>query len=285
MSSQSAKVTHSPPGPVIDALPYLPDHFSCSSMTCFQTCARKWFYHYVAKAPRERQAASLLFGAAIHEALAAHHNGLRALQRIHPEDLMAVFELHWITGASKAELCFSKTEPKGELFRMADALLRLVATQESDDSQVLSVEMGVRMRLQEIQVPFVGRVDLISRQDGTTWLTDAKTVRSLPSADQLTQTGAQLALYAMAVQSGTLQTKPMRAQLLLLRKLKTPRVEKAEVEIGPLQVARARRMLTDTWNLIGAAAERNSFPARPGWYCSSCPYRLRCERDTCSPAS
>ncbi|MBI3830137.1 MAG: PD-(D/E)XK nuclease family protein [Planctomycetes bacterium] len=262
-------------------IPALPDHFSFSSMQQFQMCPRKWFYGYLAKAPRERQPSALLFGASLHEALAHLHICRQKGRKADLATLESVFAAHWQKSAAEAEVCYGKTESKEELSRIARELFKLLLEAPPGQARILAVERPVRLKLPGLSVVVVGRADLILEIDGIIWLIDLKTSRNALAADQLAQGGAQLALYTAALRAeGARWLIPSRAKLLVLRKLKQPKLEAFEVNIGAASLERAKRMLSDTWRLLEAAASCGAFPTKPGWACTACPYRDRCLRDT-----
>lgn len=265
----------------VSGWPDLPDHFSFSSMQQFHGCPRKWFYSYLLKAPRERQPSTLLFGAALHEALAYLH---LSVKQGHAPDLATLdgaFRSQWSRMAVETEICYGKTETREELFRIARELLRLALEASPEKVRILAIERPVKLKLPGLTVDVVGRVDLIVEEEGVIWVVDLKTSRNTLSADQIAQGGAQLALYTAALQAeGVQELIPSRARLQVLRKIKKPKLEAVEVDIGAASLERAKRMLGDTWRLIESAASSGAFPTKPGWGCSSCPFRDRCQKDT-----
>src|SRR5579862_6762760 len=96
-------MTRAPPCAEVDGIEFsvpplelpLPRHFSYSSMTNFQGCARRWWYHYVAHAPHEHIGSSLLFGGSLHAALEQLHRAQQLNEAIDFEDIFTVFEDHW----------------------------------------------------------------------------------------------------------------------------------------------------------------------------------------------
>lgn len=259
----------------------LPDHFSFSSMQQFHSCPRKWFYSYLLKAPRERQPSTLLFGAALHEALAYLHLSVKKGRVPDLATLEGAFRSQWSRLGAETKICYGKTETREGLFRMARELLRLVLEASPEKVRILAVERQVNLKLPGFTVDIVGRVDLIIEVDGIVWVVDLKTSRNTLSADQVAQGSAQLALYTAALQAeGVQELIPSRARLQVLRKIKKPKLEAVDVDIGAASLERAKRMLGDTWRLIESAASSGAFPTRPGWACPSCPFRDRCQKDT-----
>lgn len=270
-----------PPMLMASGGPKLPDHFSFSSMQQFHSCPRKWFYSYLLKAPKERQPSTLRFGAALHEALAYLHLSMKQGHAPDLATLNGAFRSQWSRMGAETEICYGKNETREELFRIARELLELALEAPRERVRILAVERPVTLKLPGLTVDIVGRVDLIVEVEGVIWVVDLKTSRNTLSADQIAQGGAQLALYTAALQAdGVQELIPSRARLQVLRKIKKPKLEAVEVDIGAASLERAKRMLGDTWRLIESAASSGAFPTRPGWACSSCPFRDRCQKDT-----
>ena len=263
------------------ALP-LPRHFSYSSMTNFQGCARRWWYHYIAHAPHEHIGSSLLFGGSLHAALEQTHRTHQLNEIVEFESIFTVFEEHWRRASAFREVKFNKTETEAVLFDRADALLHsYVEDRLPLAGRITGTEESVRLDVPGLNVPVIGRIDLRIETDWSVVIVDAKTSKTAFNEDKLIQATSQLALYGSAFEPLGIQLgKTIRGRFVVFRKLKRPKIEVVNVDLSAADVNRTLRMLRETWSLIEAAYAAGSFPANPGWQCKQCPFRNRCQNDT-----
>lgn len=276
ISSESTEGFH----PAIE-LP-LPRHFSYSSMTNFQGCARRWWYHYIVRAPHEHIGSSLLFGGSIHAALEQVHRIHQLKETVDFESIFTVFEEHWRRASAFRVVKFNKTETEAALFDLADALLRSYIEERLPMfGRITGIEECVRLDVPGLNVPVIGRIDAQIETDVSVVIVDAKTSKTAFKDDKLMQATAQLALYGSAFDPlGRQLGKPVRGRFVVFRKLKQPRIEVVNVDLPSADVNRTLRMLRETWALIEAAYAAGSFPANPSWQCKQCPFRNRCQTET-----
>ena len=260
----------------------LPKHFSYSSMTNFQGCARRWWYHYVLRAPHEHIGSSLLFGASLHAALEEVHRTHRLKQGLELDSLFNVFEDHWRRESAFRVVKFNKSETEAGLFDLAEALLQIYIEERLPHfGPIVEIEECVRIEVPDLNVPVIGRVDARMETNNSLVITDAKTSKTAFNDDKLVQATSQLAIYGSAFESLSRQLgKVLRGRFIVFRKLKAPKIEVIDVDLSTADVNRTLRMLRETWALIEAAYSAKSFPANPSWQCKQCPFRSRCQHDT-----
>jgi CRISPR/Cas system-associated exonuclease Cas4 (RecB family) len=251
-------------------------------MTNFQSCARRWWYHYVAHAPDEHVGSSLLFGGSIHAALEHVHKAQQRGEPANRDAIFAEFEDHWRQGAANQEVKFNKGESEQQLFELGRALLRDYLTEHLPNLDGLAgVEERIELQVPGLSVPVIGRIDVRLVDDESVTVIDAKTSKTAFNVDKLVQATAQLALYSAAqIGSAEQSGKRIAGRFIVFRKLKHPRIEIVDVDLGASDLNRTLRMLRDTWALIEAAYAARSFPINPSWQCKLCPFRNRCLRDS-----
>ena len=257
----------------------LPDHFSHSSMSAFQDCPRKWRYWYLSKCPKEFVSSSLLLGKAVHAALEEIHLVHLGGKAQPLEAGFLAFERSWEEEAGAQEVRFNGGEDRAQAHGLARRMIRLYVEEHLPRlGRILAIEEEVRVEIAGMAVPAVGRIDTLVEEDGALGVVDAKTSRSALAGDKLVQASAQLALYASALAplAGRLG-RPVRGRFQVFRKLRAPRIETIPVDLPAADLARSRRTLQETWNLIAAAHAAGSFPRRASWVCRQCPFQKRCE--------
>jgi hypothetical protein len=80
------------------------DHLSWSALTCYRTCPLKYYFRYVARLPEQTTSASLLFGGAIHRALASYFTAcLQGPSLPGLDRLLEEYQIHWIGQAPSSK--------------------------------------------------------------------------------------------------------------------------------------------------------------------------------------
>jgi hypothetical protein len=254
-------------------------HVSLSSLRCFRTCPRQWKYRYLDRAPEEAVSSGLLAGAALHAALAEMHRRLAAGFRPRPAELLPMFTRHWDLAGAGRPVRFARRESAGgisiQAVRLLDAYLADHAPRPRD---ILAVEFPVTLPAPAaVGAPVLGRLDLLLGSPEGPVVVEFKTGRMPLDARRSAEAVAQAALYASAVELAG--SPPGRGRIVLLRRLRTPRIETAEAALGGNVRDRAVRTLAEDWRLLSAARRAGAFPARRSWSCDACPYALRCASD------
>jgi RecB family exonuclease len=174
---------------------------------------------------------------------------------------------------------FAAGEAAGGIALQAARLLDLyLADHAPRPADILAVEWPVSLPPDALGVPVRGRPDLLLASPSGPVLVEFKTGRMPLDARRAAEAAAQAALYASA--SELAGDPPARGRVVLLRRLKTPRIETAELSLGAADRGRALQSLSEDWRLLSAARSAGAFPARPGWSCDSCPYARRCAAET-----
>ena len=238
-----------------------PDHLSHSQIQTFAgSCARKWHYEKVVRAPRERVGAALIVGIALHQVLAAANEAALTGEAY---DAAARFVAAWKAAISEAgaPVHFGADD--------ADDLIakgRALAAAYTPPPGIIGVEQPFSLVLAPDLPPVEGRIDLVRRTASSDLaIADLKT----SSSRQLTDTHAvemQLALYDIAYPA-------THHEVIVLGKLKTPTVTVQPITPWP------RRQLINHYREVYAAMSAGVRYAVRGWQCESCPFADRCRKD------
>lgn len=252
----------SPASTPVAAPPRPLDHLSHSQVQRFTSCPRSWSYAYVERAPRERLPATLAFGIAVHDTLAAvneaHLLGHTLPVRDH-------FVAAWRTAiAGEVPVAYGAASADDLL---GTGIALVTAYRPPDD--IVGVEQPFTVVLDPDLPPVTGRIDLIRRDaQGDLVLVDLKTAATRQLAD--TQAvAAQLALYDWAYPA-------VHHEAVVLGKRKTPSIVHQPITPWPLP-----QLLQHYREVYAAMVVGVRFAIR-GWACAGCPFAERCRREGAS---
>lgn len=250
------------------------DHLSWSAITCYRTCPLKYYFRYVVRLPEEAVSHSLLFGGAIHRALARYFTaclqgaGLPGL-----DNLLEEYQLHWLEQAPSGKRS-EENDSRTSLLQMARRMLAafLASPLARPSGQILGVEEKLSGQLLQAAPPWVGVVDLLLLSDRELILIDWKTSRGRWSELQLAEAEEQLLLYAELARE-LVPSKRVRLQPVVLTKAKAPIIESYSLSVDPLRLQRTKSWIAAIWR---ALKEEHFFPAPSALACSGCSFRDPC---------
>jgi DNA helicase II / ATP-dependent DNA helicase PcrA len=230
---------------------------SASAVETYETCPLQFKFEREWKLTREVHAA-MQYGAAMHRVLRTYYDSIRVSRPRTDEQLLQQF---------RDDLTASKIEDdyQQELYlRQGEEQLReFLAAARSKQTEVLHTEEWFDIELADTKV--AGRIDRIDRlPDGSVAIVDYKTgkARSQEDADE----SLQLSIYAMAAH----QKWGYHVGELIFHNLEGNVAVTSRRD--DFQLERARERIETVANGI---ASRN-FGAKPGFYCSFCPFRALC---------
>lgn len=239
------------------------DHLSHSQIQTFLICPRKWRFDKIDKAPCERRPATLLFGSAVHEAVAAIN--LASLEGGSP-DGQAIFRQAWSDAlAGGPEVVYGAKDDAGSLLAKGLELVSLYRPPPG----VIGVEQPFSIHFDDLPT-IEGRIDIITQgADGSLGLWDVKTSATRSITDT-TALEMQLGLYDLAYPAQV-------HRALVLAKLKEPCQEQQDITICP------PRRLERQYRRVHHAMVSGVDYINPGWHCATCPFRDRCRQETGKP--
>ena len=244
-------------------------HLSHSQVSEFTRCPRKYHLHYRLGLTPEFCPSGLLFGSAVHEAIALYNQMRLEGKEATLEQLCGVFQDCW--QQEPLPVNFKAGESARSLGLKVKKLLKFFLTNPRCTGEPVAVEEPFRLHLSEELPPVWGVIDLVEVVgDGSLILTDYKTAgtRAEPEPDQLI-------LYRKAAQEldypGNGQ---VMARYVVLLKTKEPDIAVFEPEIGPVDFEKLSQLYRVIWEDIQHGC---SFP-RPGWQCRDCQWRKHCDQ-------
>ncbi len=243
-------------------------HLSHSQIEEFSGCPRRYHLHRRLKVPPDCMPSALLFGIALHEALA-----LLNQKRLEGK-AASLAELHnKFLGQWKAEqlpVKYSRGEHENSLKAMARRMIAFYLENPACCGDVLAVEEPFRLRLSASIPPVLGRIDLVERSpDGGLVVVDFKSAKSRkePAPEQLV-------LYREAARAFRLaEGDRVSARFVVLLKTKEPAVVVYEPEIVPQDLKKLITRYEEVWKAIQAGV---AYPVA-SWRCGGCQWQRHCD--------
>jgi putative RecB family exonuclease len=246
------------------------DHLSYSQINCYLTCPLRYKFQYVDRIPPAFTAASLAFGSAIHEAVAAFYQTRLEGDALRPDQMLDVYRDYW---GQAEKVKFFNGDSEETLVDRAEQLILVFCDAVDPGIQVVGVEEFFEFPLPELP-PFHGYIDLIEQSsEGTVTVADLKTAAKKPSSANV-QTNLQLTAYALGAEALGFDPDNLSLRLDVLLKSKTPEMVRLETSRTEEDRHRFIRLVHGVWNGI----EREVFFPRQDWTCSQCAWASDCQR-------
>jgi len=243
-------------------------HLSYSQVQEFTQCPKRYHLHRRQGLAPEFVPSGLIFGSAIHEAIALFHQARLEGREVDVEELLAAFSNCW--SAEQLPVRYSPGSSEAGLMRRAKKMLEYYLANPHCAGEVLAIEEAFSLNLSPDLPPVVGRIDLVERSaEGHLVVTDFKTAKSrqTPSTDQLV-------LYQEAAKGlDRAGNSQVLTRYVVLLKTKEPEVVVYEPEITPGQIDRLCRTYLDVWEAIEAGVKH----PHTSWWCGSCQWQRHCD--------
>lgn len=236
-------------------------HLSFSRIDKYLECPEQYRLYYLEGLRPKIPSASLLFGQAIHQSLAFLFST--------GGNPVAFFRRLWFDAARSMIVRFSSRVSWATLSSTGELLLAMFVKEELPKiGAVVSSERGFDLAIPNVDVPFIGVIDLLSRQGDKLRITDFKTSsRSyLPHDVALSD---QLTAYSLA------EPGAHEAALCVFVKTKEPRIE---WHVSKRNGAQLTEFLSKAEYVAREISARH-FYKRPGTWCSWCDFLPVCLGD------
>jgi hypothetical protein len=236
-------------------------HLSFSRIDRYLHCPEQYRLYYVENLRPKLTSASLVFGQTMHQAL--------ALMFQEGQDPIRTFHESW-KDAKQAELKYSTREPWDKLNNCGEVLLeKFVQEQVPRLSDVSAIEKSFELNISELDLPFIGFIDLMAKLDGIDAVIDFKTAATGYAGHEAMMSD-QLTAYQLAVPEAQL------LGLCVLLKLKEPRID------WHLTYRSGQQLWSYLYKakLIAREIKAGHFYKRPGKWCAWCDYLPVCLGDT-----
>ncbi len=240
----------------------MPSHLSYSQLALYLECPLKYKLRYLAEGGYgdEKVPAALVFGSAIHKALAWFYTTAMEGEPFSLFGLLEAFAAAWKTEAERQEILFEEGEDFEALLALGQEMLRVFA-RSAHPMRVIAVEVPFEFKLEhpktgeESSVPIRGVIDLIEEDEsGTLWVVDHKTAGRAYSEQQIAG-DLQMLIYAAAVkQLDVVEGREVMLRLDVLLKKKHPELLRYPMYRDDHDVARLFEIVEGVWRAIEAEA-------------------------------
>lgn len=251
------------------------DYMSHSRLTAFRSCPLRFRLAYVDRVQAAFRDAGQVLGIAVHVAVEERLLRLMAGDETPVEEMMALVAGSIDEQVLDVPIRYGDGEDRATTLSTARRMLEAWVLWPRPAVKVLAVEHEFNIEFPGAPrlPPWKGRIDLVELDEEAGFINviDVKTSRGRYSASDVEERSGQLELYRAAVASLTdAFALPIRIGFEVITKSKKPIIERHYVEGSVEPLARQLKAAT----VMAEAIERGLFwPALPGWYCSSCPYR------------
>jgi putative RecB family exonuclease len=262
------------PHQITNEAPALP-HVSHTRLSTWLDCPKKYEYSYVLEAEEDGTSVPLVFGSAIHEAVAAFFEGLKAKAPLILDEVHAVFERAFADEVYVAETMgcpmewddtnFEETVEKGQ------KMLACFFDKVDRDLDVMHTEYAFDVKTPEGCV-LKGFMDCVVRTGENSFkIIELKTAKRTYTQDRLLY-DLQPTVYIAALREIVPEADKIEFEYWLLMKTKEPDLKILPVvrNAGDLQE------LKDTIRGYLLGISTGAFPRRRGWLCDYCGYAKAC---------
>ena len=259
-------------------------YLSYSQVNLMRSCPRKFAFLYVEKTSPDFIPSSLIFGGSIHSSLELYFRAKLEGLEVTKEALLSAYHDAWKRQQEQAReqtgaddnVRFNKGDDVDTLHVLADRMLTVFL--QSSFAQPKGVILGVEEQLRVVVDPglpdLMAKVDLVTHTDGCLHVVDFKTSRSRWTAEKAQESGDQLVLYAVTVETMSRSLElPVKLHFAIITKAKTPVVQLLPVQVDGGRVEMLKEIVASVWQAIQSG---NFYPSPSPMNCTTCPFRSRC---------
>jgi putative RecB family exonuclease len=244
------------------------NHLSYSQVSTYLTCPLRYKLHYVDLIPPAFTSASLTFGSAIHEAVAAYYQSRLEGDPIRPDQMLDVYRDTWRNAEG---VKFFNGDNEESLLAKAQQLISVFHEQVDPHVTVVGVEEFFEFQVEGVP-PFQGFIDLIEESpDGAVTVADLKTAAK-KMADNAVHSNLQLTAYSIGAGALGFDPDQLTLRLDVLTKTKNPEMTRYETRRTEAERERFVRLVKQVW----LAIEHHAFFPREDWHCGQCAWADHC---------
>lgn len=258
-------------------------HISHSQIRTYLTCPRRYLYQYVKGIEWEELPSGMVFGKAIHEAVAVYYRQMKEHGKASQGDMLEAYRAAW--GKEKKKeipLVFKKQDTEDSFLSQAAWLLEVFA-RNARPQIIEAVEMPFSVELvspkgtEKLGCKMVGIFDLLeSDGDGNLIISELKTASKRQSEDGYeNHLQATIYSYALKMLGYTTSGRKTLVRYDVLLRTRKGEMERYFVVKTEWDYHRMFFLIRDVLRSI----EQEIYYPRHGWQCNDCPFRGACQRD------
>ncbi len=242
---------------------------SYSQINTYLTCPLRYKLHYVDLIPPAFTSAALVFGSAVHEAVAAYYQSRLEGDELRPDQMVDVYRESWRVAENVKSF---NGDGEESLLQKAKQLIEVFHGETNPNVTVLGVEEFFEIQLAPEVPPLHGYNDLIEEnEDGRVPVADLKTA-SKKLADSAVHSNMQLTAYSLGARALGFDSEHLTMRLDVLTKTKSPELVRYETTRTEAERQRFVKLVKKVW----AAIENHAFFPREDWHCAQCAWADHC---------
>lgn len=249
-------------------------HWSFSALNQYLRCPLQYYFERVLKLPRTSVGSGLVFGSAVHSALAVYHQGISEGNKPSLPDVQQAYLREWSEREDYQTIDYRPKENRDSLIDLGIALLELYQ-REPPPENIVTIEQTVIVPLRNsegtyLATPMVAVADLITRDDKSLKLTEFKTSgRSYGSFE--VDSSLQATCYVHAVHE--MFDEWSSVEFAVLVKTKTPKLQRLTTTRTKEHLGRLGDLVE---NVERAVNSQIFYPVESPLNCSGCSFRKQC---------
>lgn len=249
------------------------NHFSYSQLNAYMMCPLRYRLQYVELIPPAFTTSALVFGSAVHEAVAAFHHQHLLGDALRPDQMLDVYRQAWASRNGE-EIRFCNGDNKESLQEKALQVLTVYHDSFDPSVEILGIEEFFEVNISNTVPVFQGFIDLIEQgSGGTVTVVDLKTAARKLSNGQA-DSNLQLTAYSIGAAELGFNRDQLTLRLDVVTKTKNPELVRYETTRTDQERNRFCKLVTSVWHAI----ERETWFPRQDWHCQQCAWAEPCAK-------
>lgn len=252
------------------------NHLSASAISGYTDCSLAYKFGRVDKLPPESTSDNLVFGTAVHAALAKYYEAIQQEDHLGVKELQDAFEQHWTDLAGAREDIQFKPGKDFETLLMEgrELLAAFHHARPREECVVLGIEQPFSFNVPGLPVPIIGVYDLVLEDAcGVITIVDHKTTARAYASNEIDK-NFQLTVYQMAARANGHADREILLRFDCLIKTRSPKFEQYYTTRDELDEARAKKKILAVWEGISRGV---FIPNEESWKCAGCGYQNACQ--------
>ena len=250
-------------------------HWSFSALNQYLRCPLQYYFERVLRIPRKSVGSGLIFGSAVHNALAVYHQGLQDEAELKWQEIQQEFLETWIFREDKQTVEYKPKESRDDLIAQGLALLKLYH-EEPPPLEIVTVEHQCYIPItnsegEYLETPLVAIADLVTREkDGVLKINEFKTSGRAYGAFEV-ERSLQATCYVNMLWESFGEWSSVEFTVLV--KTKTPKIQRLKTARNEDDLGRLGDLVE---NVERAVDSEIFYPVETPLNCSMCAFRQEC---------
>ncbi|QDT29901.1 PD-(D/E)XK nuclease superfamily protein [Gimesia panareensis] len=250
-------------------------HWSFSALNQYLRCPLQYYFERVLRIPRKSVGSGLIFGSAVHNALAVYHQSLQRGEDPDWQQIQQEYLETWLFREDEQTVEYKPKESRDDLIAQGLELLKLYC-EEPPPQEIVSVEHRCYIPLSNSEgdylvTPLIAIADLVTREiEGCLKITEFKTSGRAYGEFEV-EKSLQATCYVNMLWEGFGEWASVEFTVLV--KTKTPKIQRLKTARNEDDIGR----LGDLVETVERAVENEIFyPIETPVNCSMCAFRKEC---------